>query len=505
MSTLSQAASVDNVNSGITSKDTTEPKTVYGDDSVITELSELNDVNDEDFPEVFLKNIAVVYQYAKADVIETIQTRELIVLSNLRHALNDQLQELFPAYIDRVLINRKVKHTLLDDIFILGACICNKAIDKDIEKIYTCKRASSLTPSVQSSGNAEDINIEDLAQMIQAFVDLRRRVAKLEDEVRTLRGITSRPKGNGASSTQSAPTGPAGPSTRSKSHPVLACAVTDRVKRLPTDNDQGPNLQQSSASASPSSSDSESESDRLPLKQKRRSNKKSLSSSSTEHATSLCPAPADENVDLRAADVETKATKSVYLGNVHPNCTIKSICGFLRSKNIEIDPAKVTSLANGKKRSFRIDVSPSQATQLLSKDATLFPKGLKVRRFHPSTPPNEERNRDTQKSSWNHKQNRKFKRFNTKQHARRPPQLREAHAWREPHDDEMCSPPRRIFHSRYPEGKFSQGNLFNNKCDSEWYYAPPHEQYRHDWYYTDRTEHADYYPEDQYFRFGHAR
>ena len=63
---------------------------------------------------------------------------------------------MFPQFKDRRIVNRQVKRTILPDIIALGNSIANKAIDKDLDKIFVNREpntSENQEPVTQSQPN----------------------------------------------------------------------------------------------------------------------------------------------------------------------------------------------------------------------------------------------------------------------------------------------------------------------------------------------------------------
>ena len=161
----------------------------------ISELRDLESASDDDLSVFFIANGVNIYLSPRNDVLAALEPRDINVLMTLRNELYSEFHEKFPAYIDRTLINRKVKNTLLSDIYLLGFSVVNTTVHKDIEKVFVSK---TITPSAtnlnvgslpHSSETDPDEEISpdiELARMIQIVLQLRTKVAKLEENVTAL-------------------------------------------------------------------------------------------------------------------------------------------------------------------------------------------------------------------------------------------------------------------------------------------------------------------------------
>ena len=88
----------------------------------LTELSDVDVIKNEDFPDVFVENQGFIFQYARNDVLQALEPRDITVLSSVRNKLNEIIQAQFVEYADKTIKNRTVKHTILGDIITLGTC-----------------------------------------------------------------------------------------------------------------------------------------------------------------------------------------------------------------------------------------------------------------------------------------------------------------------------------------------------------------------------------------------
>ena len=351
----------------------------------LTELSDVDVIKNEDFPDVFVENQGFIFQYARNDVLQALEPRDITVLSSVRNKLNEIIQAQFVEYADKTIKNRTVKHTILGDIITLGTCVVNDQSNKDLEKVYKEKSPIPIPKGSDTDTEEEQLRGSDLAGLIEIIIKLRNTVKKLESDLKTIK-------------------------TEMKSE-VLQIPSTSQVLQTPsTSRIENQTLDRSRTTDADSSSESEANSDRESgFKQVRKKNKskgkKRGKNQPESQETTLVPQSlrsaddlkenrpkGDDTIprvtDLKAAHVEESdpgGTKPVYVGNVHLECTEHSIYSHLRSQDVKLKPSDVTHLAtrNGKK-SYRVDVPQNQETRLLTKDSTCWPKGLKVRPFHPS-------------------------------------------------------------------------------------------------------------------------
>ena len=161
---------------------TTEPKMASNGENVsadvtaqkISTLEALSTVEGAQFPMVFAASLEYIYQYSAIDIKNTLNTMEQDVLVITRSLLYDTWIVQFPQYKEKRMIDRRVKHLLVNDIYIIGLCIQNEHISNDLDKIFQ----SSTEAGVK--GNSDTAYVPDL---LQAIGNLTEQVELLREKI----------------------------------------------------------------------------------------------------------------------------------------------------------------------------------------------------------------------------------------------------------------------------------------------------------------------------------
>ena len=101
----------------------------------ITNLNELRQVSDNDFTATFINSINNIFAWAQCDIINTLNDRGQDLLVALRNQLCDQIKEVFPTMSGRMPVNRRVKHLIVKDIFVMGESLTKETITNDLQKL----------------------------------------------------------------------------------------------------------------------------------------------------------------------------------------------------------------------------------------------------------------------------------------------------------------------------------------------------------------------------------
>ena len=103
----------------------------------ISTLSGLDGVKDEVYVKIFLNNLAPIYTFSKNEIISKLESNESEnTLTELRLQLLPTIREMFSEYAYKTPIDRRSKSMICKDIFILGLCIVEKSVHKDLESMY---------------------------------------------------------------------------------------------------------------------------------------------------------------------------------------------------------------------------------------------------------------------------------------------------------------------------------------------------------------------------------
>ena len=79
---------------------------------------------------LFCDTFNEVFANTKVEVTETLENLDTNLLNELRFCMFNKLVELFPHYKEAVLIGRRNKALLAEDIYVMGYSVKNKLRDK---------------------------------------------------------------------------------------------------------------------------------------------------------------------------------------------------------------------------------------------------------------------------------------------------------------------------------------------------------------------------------------
>ena len=139
---------------------------------IISTLSGLDDVKDEAYIKTVRNNLGKIINYAREDIIAKLESHDSkTTLMELRRQLLPVVAELFPAYIaNKTAIDRRDKHLICKDIYILGSCIVEKLMHRELDSVYNNK-SEPAEPQPRT---------EDIAEALRVMGELRQKVLTLE-------------------------------------------------------------------------------------------------------------------------------------------------------------------------------------------------------------------------------------------------------------------------------------------------------------------------------------
>ena len=139
---------------------------------IISTLSGLDDVKDEAYIKTVRNNLGKIINYAREDIIAKLESHDSKpTLAELRRQLLPVVAELFPAYIaNKTAIDRRDKHLICKDIYILGSCIVEKLMHRELDSVYNNK-SEPAEPQPRT---------EDIAEALRVMNELRQKVLTLE-------------------------------------------------------------------------------------------------------------------------------------------------------------------------------------------------------------------------------------------------------------------------------------------------------------------------------------
>ena len=106
----------------------------------ITQLTDLNEINDNDFTAVFIKSMDMIFKWAHSDITSTLDQRSEIPLTNLRNTLCEQTKGTFPEINNKMPIKRRKKHLLIKDVCVLGDCLVKNVANSELDSTVQPKK-----------------------------------------------------------------------------------------------------------------------------------------------------------------------------------------------------------------------------------------------------------------------------------------------------------------------------------------------------------------------------
>ena len=339
----------------------------------IDQLTDLKDLSDDELSEKFVASLDVIFQYAKSDIVETIDTKSQDVLKNLRQVLWDLFKINFPAYANRKPINRIKKHLIVKDIFQLGYSITNEDTCQDIDQVFT----KDETPADCSDEESPEDAPQDLAQVISIITKLQQEVNSLKKSNKELH---KKLNGSPVCSCKCLEKSRAGdtptPSTSTECPPSHQ---ERKDSKNPVDPKVVIDIEDHSSAPSSIESDDEGWEQQKSRKKKHIRNKTvSVRSSKQPESKGLLAAKIKTSPGLKAAHSNVK--REVYVGNLDPNSTAADIIAHIKN-DVKISNSDIRELSKREDvKSFCLKVCEDDYDKVLQAS---WPKGIKVRQFYP--------------------------------------------------------------------------------------------------------------------------
>ena len=123
------------------------------------------------YVETFLNNLVPIYTFSQNEITSKLESNESqITLADLRLQLLPKVGEKFPEYANKTPIGRTSKKMICKDIFILGFCIVENSVHKDLESVYRDEPAKP------------QLRVEDVSDCIKLAIELQQEVQTLRQE-----------------------------------------------------------------------------------------------------------------------------------------------------------------------------------------------------------------------------------------------------------------------------------------------------------------------------------
>ena len=149
----------------------------------ITQLKDLEALNDDAFCEAFSAKLGLIFQYAKDDIVRVIELRDLATVQKLRTTLCTAAKVAFDNYTEASTVQRKVMPTASSDVYALGYSLANKLPTRDLDKIFVKGRDN---PGESTS----DPEITELAEFPHSAFARGPRSPVFEERMRAAMGAT---------------------------------------------------------------------------------------------------------------------------------------------------------------------------------------------------------------------------------------------------------------------------------------------------------------------------
>ena len=151
----------------------------------IKTLEELSTVECSHFPQVFAASLEAIYRYSAVDIKNTLDSKKLEVLSTTKSLLYEIWISSFPQYKEKRMIDRRAKHKLVSDIYIIGSCVQNQQCSNDLDKLFVGQSSSEIG----GEGNTESACVADWIQVVGNLVEEVKVLRNLKEEVKVLRNL----------------------------------------------------------------------------------------------------------------------------------------------------------------------------------------------------------------------------------------------------------------------------------------------------------------------------
>ena len=322
----------------------------------ITNLNELRQVSDNDFTATFINSINNIFAWAQCDIINTLNDRDQDLLVALRNQLSDQIKEVFPTMSGRMPVNRRVKHLIVKDIFIMGESLTKETITNDLEKVVFLPNGEF--PNISPGDENESTQANSLSVIIAMLKELQSAVSDISTENRQLREKIDSLNTN-----------------------KCACKCIDPTRVTPSQS-----VEANQAVVTPGGSNAEVASE---LGVQTSCNPSTSGSINTINTVKPLTAAAPRNTAKTNPPPSTPSPtkKELYVGNVDGHNSGSDIASHLRDKGIDIATSAVRPLRQGQDvSSFCVKLPEKDFNKAVSSDQPIWPKGIKVRPFLENAP-----------------------------------------------------------------------------------------------------------------------
>ena len=149
----------------------------------ISTIDELNSV--ENFCESYSASLDIIHQYGMSDIQDTLEKQDMSKLMILHKMLAEHVQQEFPEYKDKRVINRQVKSKAVTDIITMGLSVVNKLPTKDLDSVFVHKKAQDVTSSPDYTLHTLDTT--EFSQLLISVANMKRDLDMMKDTVEKLK------------------------------------------------------------------------------------------------------------------------------------------------------------------------------------------------------------------------------------------------------------------------------------------------------------------------------
>ena len=333
--------------------------------TAITQLSQLGEVGDSDFTVSFVDSMKTIFQWAHADVISTITKRNMDILSTLRNKLCDQVKDQFPDFNSKVPINRRVKHLVAKDIWILGDCLVKGIATSELERsVFNQNPLNTENDNGEGpSENVCDEHSECMDTVIALIKELQLSISTLVTENKQLKEtVECLVKRSNC---------------KCQAHTSPGQQIEIAV---PEGSNSGSNSEAEGAADTPHAAEEPQHG--TPLQTTVHPVKTPLTSAPGK-TTGLSSGPTlNKTTPLQASPSESK--KEIYVGNVNIVNSCEDIASHLSSIGIDVpvpDVRLLRKIPEAKSSSYCVKVNEKDFGKTTDTVNSMWPAGIKVRPF----------------------------------------------------------------------------------------------------------------------------
>ena len=125
----------------------------------------------------FAGSLSFIYEHSMQDISDALFFLELSTLQDLRQSLVNQLCCAFPQLKNLRVKGRKVKRTLISDIYAAGLSLTEQCLCKDIDKMFT------ILSDEAAEEDADSLEQNDWSALLKVTTNLSNKVSCLEEEL----------------------------------------------------------------------------------------------------------------------------------------------------------------------------------------------------------------------------------------------------------------------------------------------------------------------------------